>query len=48
MTQGKHRCIIGYWEMAKWEQERWVVVDASLEWEVVQKELRQTIIRRIK
>jgi thymidylate kinase len=34
--------------MAKQESERWVVVEASRDWEAVQKELRQTIMRQIK
>lgn len=38
----------GYLELVKQEPGRWVAVDASREWETVQKELRQTIIRRIK
>jgi hypothetical protein len=34
--------------MAKQEPGRWVVEEASREWEAVQKELSQTIVRQIK
>jgi dTMP kinase len=38
----------GYLELVKQEPGRWVVVDASREWEAIQEELRQIIKRRIK
>jgi dTMP kinase len=37
----------GYLEMAKQESSRWVVVDASREWQVVQEELRKVIEERL-
>lgn len=37
----------GYLEMVKAEPKRWVVVDASAEWEKVQADLREQILRRI-
>jgi dTMP kinase len=38
----------GYLGLVKQEPGRWVVVDASREWEAIQEELRQIIKRRIK
>jgi len=37
----------GYQEMAKAEPERWVVIDAEQEWDDVQDEMRQVIMKRI-
>jgi dTMP kinase len=38
----------GYLEMVKTEPERWVVVNAGQKWEVVQGELRQVILEKMK
>ena len=38
----------GYLEMAKVELGRWVVVDADRKWEIVQENLKSTIIARLK
>ncbi|MBI3739150.1 MAG: dTMP kinase, partial [Chloroflexi bacterium] len=37
----------GYMEMVKQEPKRWVVVDASRDWEKVQEELRNVIMRAL-
>jgi dTMP kinase len=37
----------GYLELVKAEPERWVVVDAGRTWEVVQADLRQTLLARL-
>lgn len=37
----------GYLEMAKQEPQRWVVVDASREWEAVQADLQAVILERL-
>lgn len=37
----------GYLEMAEQEPQRWVVVDASREWEAVQADLRAVILERL-
>jgi dTMP kinase len=37
----------GYLELVKAEPERWVVVDAGRTWEVVQADLRQTLLSRL-
>jgi len=37
----------GYMEMVKQEPKRWVVVDASREWEKVQEELRNVIMKAL-
>ena len=38
----------GYLEMVKREPRRWVIVDASREWNEVQEELRKVILKRLK
>jgi len=38
----------GYLEMVKQEPERWVVVDAGMGWDEVQKELREVILTKLK
>jgi len=42
-----HRVRTGYLEMVKLEPERWVVIDAGQEWDIVQDELRKTILSKI-
>jgi len=42
-----HRVRAGYLEMVKLEPERWVVIDAGQEWDIVQNELRKTILSKI-
>ena len=42
------RIRMGYLEMAKREQERWVVVDASREWKDIQGNLRQIVLIKLK
>jgi dTMP kinase len=41
------RVRVGYLEMAKQEPDRWVVIDSSREWVVVQEELRKAVVGRI-
>jgi dTMP kinase len=41
------RVRVGYLEMAKQEPDRWVVIDSSREWDVVQEELRKAVVGRI-
>jgi dTMP kinase len=36
----------GYLNMVKQEPERWVVIDAGKDWQTVQEELRETILKR--
>jgi dTMP kinase len=38
----------GYLEMVKQEPERWVVVDAGMGWDEVQKELQKVILTKLK
>jgi dTMP kinase len=38
----------GYLEMVKQEPERWVVVDAGMGWDEVQKELKEAILTKLK
>jgi dTMP kinase len=38
----------GYLEMVKQEPERWVVVDAAMGWDEVQKELQEVILTKLK
>jgi dTMP kinase len=38
----------GYLEMVKQKPERWVVVDAGMGWDEVQKELQEVILTKLK
>lgn len=42
-----HRVRAGYLQMVKQEPERWVVIDAGQAWDVVQDELRKTILSKL-
>jgi dTMP kinase len=42
-----HRVRAGYLEMVKQKPERWVIIDAGGEWDVVQEELRKVITKAL-
>ena len=47
MESISRRVRAGYLEMAKQEPERWRVVDAGREWQLVQEDLRNVIADRL-